>query len=100
MIIKPGVNLAGIRPEMIIALLVAAEVYREVADEELVITEVTGGKHGRNSLHYVGLAVDLRTRYFDNVTVLAVHKKIQQKLGSQFDVVLEKTHMHIEFQPE
>ena len=99
MIIKAGVKLAGIRAEMILAAVIAAGVW---ADEgkELVITEATGGKHGHGSLHYVGQAIDLRTNYFDELTKLRIAKVLREKLGENYDVVVEKTHIHVEFQPK
>lgn len=98
--IKPGVNLSGLRPEMIIAVLAANAVYQK-HNYPLVLTSVTDGKHGRNSLHYVGLAIDFRTNFInhDNEKVI-IKDKIKECLGDQFDVVLEATHIHVEYQPE
>lgn len=98
--LKPGIKIAGVRPEIVLALTIAAGVYREVADIELVVTEVTGGKHGRGSLHYVGLAADLRTRNLTKEQKNNIALLLREKLGAEFDVVLEETHIHLEFQPK
>ena len=98
--IKEGAEVNGLKVEMLLAFGVAESVY-DKQDIECVLTEGTGGKHGRGSLHYVGLAIDIRTRDFlrqqDKVEVA---KEIGDRLGSQYDVALEKTHIHIEFQPK
>jgi len=58
--IKKGVKLAGLQPEMILAAVIADQVFTKYGVEYTVITEGTGGKHGFASLHYVGFAIDVR----------------------------------------
>jgi hypothetical protein len=99
--IKEGVKLNGLNPIMTLALLVVKDVYDKYAGVELVITSATDGKHSNASFHYIGNALDIRTRGFK----AQEHKKeaadkIRENLGQEFDVVLEKTHIHIEFQPK
>jgi len=62
---------------------------------ELVVTSGRDSKHGDGSLHYEGKAYDARIR---NVLELLT-KKIKDQLGSNFDVILESDHIHIEFDP-
>lgn len=97
--IKEGVNLAGLRPEMNIVITVADHIYRTYK-QELVITSAVDGKHGKASLHYIGLALDFRTRYFDRLVADKVRNEIATRLGAQYDVILEKDHLHVEFQPK
>ena len=99
--IKPGVSIAGLRPEIVSGLAELREVCRDFK-APFVITSGTDGKHGTGSLHYVGLAVDLRRtddplRFGLAEQMLAAFK---QALGAEFDAVLEKDHFHIEFQPK
>lgn len=99
--IKPGVSLVGIKPELCVAMMVAASVYQKYGFD-FTVTSVTEGKHGRGSLHYPGLAFDSRMRNVpDHSQRLAIRDAIRDALGPQFDVVLEATpHLHIEFQPK
>jgi len=97
--IKPGAKVNGIQPEMIIALMVANDVYSKY-DTPCGITEGTGGKHGTGSLHYVGLAIDIRTRNIVGGKEEFIAQQIRVNLGEQYDVVLESDHIHIEFQPK
>jgi hypothetical protein len=95
--LKDGVILAGLDFRMRKALIVADSVYRSYG-RELVITSGLDGVHSARSLHYYGLAIDCRTNYFtDNQTILRVAKDIQKNLPIIYNVVVELTHIHIEY---
>lgn len=64
------------------------------------MTEGTGGKHGVGSLHYVGLAADLRTSNVPAPFVGVIAVDLRMALGAEYDVVVEETHLHLEFQPK
>ena len=97
--IKSGVNPFGVRNEITIALLVADGVWRDNG-QELVVTSLNDSKHSRESLHYAGAAADLRTRYFSNPESVA--QQLREALGNNpdYDVVVEKDHIHLEHQPK
>lgn len=97
--IKAGVDLRGIKPQMAVAFAIAQDVYRHY-DVPCVITSCSDGKHGPNSLHYSGNALDLRTHHLRSEQVHPVFIKIKEALGQQFDVVLEGDHIHVEFDPK
>jgi len=96
--IKPGAKVGGLRSEMILAAAIAEGVYRAVG-ADCVITEGTGGKHGRHSHHYKGLAIDLRTRNVDTVRHVELKDRLQNALGPEYQVILEPDHIHIEYDP-
>ena len=96
--LKPGVSLTGLRPETLAGMQIADGVFRDLS-ETLTITSCTEGSHSRGSLHYVGLAFDVRIRDLRN-TVSAVTRRLYVALGDEFDVVTESDHIHIEFQPK
>lgn len=77
-------------------LQVANEVYQEYF-EECVVTCGDNGKHSKTSLHYSGNAVDLR-RYSD-IDMKKLRDEIKSRLNIDYDVILEETHLHLEFQP-
>ena len=93
---KPGVRLHGIMPEIVVAILIADQVYAQLG-HELVITSVLDGKHMRASIHYIGGAVDLGLPGKDGVTA---RSQIAHRLGPDYDVILESNHIHIEWQPK
>lgn len=94
---KKRIEVQGMRPELLFALVVADTVYRENG-RDLVVTSVTDGKHSETSLHYSGCAADLRTNVFPEGADL-VAKQIRDGLTNDYDVVLESDHIHLEYQP-
>ena len=100
--IKAGAKVAGIRPEMVLAYVIAMAIYKEYddGDVECIITEATGGHHGVGSLHYVGQAIDLRTWGLTGTEQRSICDKLKSSLGSEYDVVLESDHIHVEYQPK
>ena len=99
--IKEGVDIAGLRPEILLVLPVAESILKEMSwSVNIVITSGRDGKHSIGSFHYNGLAIDLRTREMEPGQIPHFVQHMKTCLGVQFDVVLEDTHLHIEFQPK
>jgi len=99
--IKEGVDLLGFQPQISLAITVAYSCYSAVEkDGECVITSCSDGQHSRGSRHYIGLAFDLRTRNLNDEQKEALYGMIKECLTNQYDVVLEKTHIHVEYDPE
>lgn len=94
--IKHDVDLRGIQPQMAMAAAVAESVYR-AAGSEMTVTSGVEGAHMEGSLHYKGLALDLRLPTSGAGTIKAA---LADALGPQFDVVVERDHVHIEFDPK
>lgn len=104
--IKNTVDLRNLTPQMAVAHTIACLVYFKITNDPMscVITSGFDSKHGSNTLHQRdGLcrALDLRTNSLPNQeTVEKVHRELKLALGPQFDVVLEKDHIHMEFDPK
>ena len=94
--LKPRTRPFGMRVEVLLAIVIAHELYRENA-ETLTITSLMDGKHMKGSLHYVGAATDLR---LPKRNVRVIVRELAKRLGADYDVVLEKDHIHLEFQPK
>ena len=100
--IKGGINGArihGLRPEMVVALIVIRDAFFD-AGENCVITSGIEGRHGRASLHLVGAALDFRTGGMPRELASEIATEIREGLGLDFDVVVERTHLHVEWQPK
>lgn len=96
--LKPGVRARGVQPETVLAIVIAAKIY-EAAGAEFVVTSITDGRHGVNSLHSCGLAFDCRTRHLSDDQKGQIHVQLKAALPG-YDVVLESDHFHIEYDPK
>ena len=92
---KDGVVWKDMHPRIEAALPILDEIYQDVKTE-CVVTSGRDGKHMEGSLHYEGKALDIRTY---NV-LEALVKEIKDSLGVGYDVILEKDHIHIEWDPK
>ena len=95
--LKPGVKVAGIAPEIVLAAVIAQSI---LGDVELVITSALDGKHSVHSRHYQGNAIDIRTRDLVPTARQEFRDKLADALGPDFDVVLESDHLHVELDPK
>lgn len=97
---KDGVKINGIKPEMLMGLNIAEGYFNTYGISQMVVTSAVDGKHGIGSLHYVGYAADVRTWAIPKADLPTFTVGLAEELGKEFDVVLEKDHIHIEFQPK
>ncbi len=102
--LKPGARIFGLRPEMVIALMVAEQVCQSQG-YEVVITAGINGQHRRASYHYSGNGVDIRienprdpSKFLPDPEKAAM--EIQERLGRDYNVILEHDHIHIHFSPK
>jgi len=100
---EPGrARVIGIRPEIAFAALVVDGVIREASGSGAVVTAGTDGTHSPGSKHYVGAALDVQSHGLDAPKVLKI---LQDRLGPDFDVILEDAgmpneHFHVELDPK
>jgi hypothetical protein len=100
--VKPGVKISGLTPEMAFGAALIINVFNGHRIP-LVFTSCMDGKHGAQSLHYVGKAVDIRlpSRFTnDPVDDDAMVVDLKLNLGEEWDVVLEADHIHVEHDPD
>jgi hypothetical protein len=98
---KAGVSLFGIRPEVVAAFPALESAYRTFGREAVITSAAEPEtRHREGSLHYVGLAVDLRIRHLSPDDVGPVADEVRAALTHEFDVVLESNHIHVEYQPK
>lgn len=96
--IKNGVILNGLQKEMLLAIHSCEIIWLgEGRNEGVTITSALDGVHSRQSYHYTGYAIDVRTRYFTPSQIVRCVKQLNKLLGYPYDVVVEKTHIHIEY---
>lgn len=104
--LKPGVTTVNASDDIIKAANIAESVYRSFG-HSLWITSATEGHandgvHSKNSKHYEGNAIDLRTRNVSGgINALNdICDEIRILLGDDYDVIRESDHIHIEYDPK
>jgi hypothetical protein len=105
--IKAGVEFGRlIRGELVIwrpVMWAAHELVVEVFDSfgsGTMITSALDGTHSKGSLHYKGLATDYRIWNVPEARRSELRSQVAETLGDDFDVVLESTHLHVEYDPK
>jgi hypothetical protein len=96
---KEGVPVTGLSAMTYQAIFICAQVFNKY-NKPLTVTSTTDGEHIENSFHYIGDAFDIRTRRLPFQTQLKLMnecKRELKKLSRCFQVVLEETHIHVEF---
>lgn len=96
MLIKAGVDISRLNREIRRALAITQDVLNEW-EIEIVVTSTYEGNHGVGSLHYGNDAIDIRKP--ENYRSF-VKDLLKERLGKEYDVVEEKHHVHIEYDPK
>lgn len=63
----------------------------------VVVNSVDDGKHSTGTLHGFSLAADLDTEGDQAVHLSHLHGYLARHLPAPFDVLLEPTHVHVEY---
>ncbi len=74
-------------------------VFQGLVQRDAVVTFTRNGVHKKDSLHYVGEAIDLRTRDLTAKQRAVATAALQLLLGDDYDVIDEGDHIHVEYQP-
>lgn len=95
----------GVRLPREIALAVMVRVVEDAFEDhgsEATITSGREGTHSVGSEHYVGHALDWRTKHLPLAMAQTITATIKRALGPDFDVILEDNppHLHIEYDPK
>ena len=96
MLIKAGVDISRLKRE-IRRSLVKTDAFVDHHNEELTITSTYEGNHGVGSLHYADEAYDIRRPLGVQLSNMSL---LRDSLGSDYDVVLNINHIHIEYDPK
>lgn len=96
---KKGVQLTQLSEHIKSKLEAICQEAQWVNGKKYIVTITSGndGKHMKNSKHYTNEAIDIRT--FDMELGRDVHTtlRLKKRLGKDYDVILEKDHIHIEY---
>ena len=98
-------RIKGIQPEIVYASVVANLIWSQLfPGVDCVITSGTDGHaHKPESLHNAGMAIDLRIHNLPHPIMVNADEaveKMKKALGYEYDIILESTHIHLEFDPK
>lgn len=108
LMLKKGVNIIGLKPQMMFAAGMADEIFR-YHGIDCEITSAVEGDHNSGSLHASGLALDIHNLSQSPGVHYDIYNKLCTLNEYGFDVVDEKAgqtnkttapHFHVEFQPK
>lgn len=100
--IKNGELACRVHPES--AMSIAVLIMSQIFDEFGVDAELTSGREGDHvpgSMHWKGLAYDITVRsYIIEANLLEMTKRVIERLGDDYDVILTGKTFHVEFDPK
>jgi hypothetical protein len=103
---KQGVRVGrGPQPQLLLALMVAEQVYAEHG-VDCIVTSLDDGEHHSRSRHYLGSAADLRVKHLSSANADEIFDELFDRLlplGSEYLVIREfrgepQDHIHIQHQ--
>lgn len=104
--LKTGVTIQGLHPAMRKVMHNAEQAWNK-AGNEAVITAGTEAAypdgrliHSAGSFHPFGQALDFRTNYFNQMTITRLAEDMRHRLGTGYEVIIERDHIHIEYDPK
>lgn len=105
MLLKLGVDISRLNRECRRSLPRVEAIFARRVRRESVITSTFEGKHSEGSLHYADDAYDIRRPShpdmgFDLSVDSSIVEDLKEAFGSDFDIVLEPDHIHIEYDPK
>jgi hypothetical protein len=96
--LKHSVNPIGLKPEMLLALMIVNDVYKD-AGGECIPTSINDSTHHETSRHYQGMAIDFRTRNLPMGSDIQIYNEIVTRLGKHYSARLESDHIHVSYKP-
>lgn len=96
-----AVNFTG-HPMLMRGMYVLCRNIYEIAGVVPVITSMWDQRHGKNSLHYIGCAVDVRSHYLNEAEKEEVLIQTRSDLDDEYDLILHpkgepSEHFHLEW---
>ena len=103
--VKAGVTLDGLDTSILPGFLALCYFLETIVGAtEVTITSGLDGTHKPGSLHYVGQALDIRSKTYPKVGVSQVIQEFKKTYDTEYDLIWENPgqpneHLHLEFDP-
>lgn len=99
---KPKVDARFLRQEIVKYLFNIEAIFRyhkKNSRYQLTLTAAHDGIHRIDSKHYEEKAIDLRIWGFKSSQLIEIKQDLDSLLGPDYQVLIEETHIHLEFDP-
>jgi len=96
--IKKGVRFAKLSPQMVLAAITTYAAFHALG-VDCTITGGTEPGHDPRLLHPRGGALDFRIHHVSRAYAQTLTDQIARALGDNYDVILKRDHIHIEYDP-
>ena len=96
MLIEPGVDISRLGTRIRNKLNILESIFAIMGCEP-VITCTYEGRHKAGSLHYADLAINFR---IPDCSRREIDQKMHDSLGKDYNILWEKDHIHIEYDPK
>jgi len=91
----------GMQPEILLAIIIADQLMRKMYGKDLTLTSITDGhEFNPRSLHNPGYAFDMRIWGMARFDQDKFVEELSNLLGGEYDIVVERDHIHVEFDPK
>ena len=102
LVLLPEASPRGIRPELVLGLVIANQVFSIHGGVDCVVTHLTDGAHMVGSQHYVGMAADLRSHHVPELKLGVLFAELQKALPPHYTVLWEdrdspNAHFHLHY---
>lgn len=96
---KAGVDGSRLLPVMYLAISRLDRIFQKY-EHNFIITSTYDGYHNKRSLHWHGLAIDIRNNHISPAISEALYVELEAELkmlDNRFQMIVEKDHIHVEF---
>lgn len=97
---KDSVKVDGVKKETVELMLLLNTFFVRQLSKPFLVTSCTDGKHMKGSKHYSGYAVDIRSRHLTEREIGILLSWFNACHDKQYDMVVEKDHIHVEYDPK
>ena len=98
MLIKLGVYIDRLDNSIRRILPAVDALYVQHTKKEAVITSTYEGNHSASSFHYQNKAIDFRLTKPEAMEI--IKDLLGRHIGKDYDIVIEKNHLHVEYDPK
>ena len=95
-----SVRFKDLKPQLLLAAIRVDEIYKDIGFVCWITSANDKNHTAPNSKHYTGEALDFRIFNIPVEKHEELLDRVYTSLGIEYDVILEKDHLHVEYDPK